>query len=262
MPALLSVPHARPLLAGELVGRRKRFLADVRLAGGQQVVAHCVNPGRMEGMVIPGAPVLVSAVDPDSKRKLRYTLELLRVGREWIGANTVIANRIVEALLREKKLVGLKSYSELRREYRYGDNSRADFWMRRGTKQTFIEVKNCHLVYADGRGYFPDSVSARASRHLEELTRVVRAGHSALVLLLVQHARANAVRPSDVHDPAFASAARAAEAAGVAFRALRVRPTPRAYVVEREIPVELVPYDTQPIVEYRQRNDAWSGSEW
>jgi sugar fermentation stimulation protein A len=216
----------------------------------------------MEGMVIPGAPVMVSEVDPDSKRKLRYTLELLRVGRDWVGANTVMANRIVEALLRQRVLDGLKRYSELRREHRYGAGSRADFWMRRGQTQTFIEVKNCHLVYPDGRGYFPDSVSARASRHLSELVQVVRAGHGALVLLLVQHPRAKAVRPSDLHDPAFAEAARAARKVGVRFRAICVRPTPAAFTVEGEIPVDLAPYDTRQAAVHRQANEAWSGSQW
>ena len=223
MPRILSLAHQRQLLPGTLLGRRKRFLADVQLADGSRVVAHCVNPGRMEGMVIPGAPVFVSRAPPGTKRKLAYTLELVRVGRSLIGANTVEANRIVEALLTQRLLSGFRRYDELRREYRYGERSRADFWVRRGTRQTFIEVKNCHLVYADKRGYFPDSVSDRATRHLEELCEVVRSGNRALVLFLVQHPSARAVRPSDVHDPTFAEAARAARRAGVQFRGLRVR---------------------------------------
>ncbi len=262
MPRILSLAHQRPLLPGTLLGRRKRFLADVQLAGGPCVVAHCVNPGRMEGMVIPGTKVYVSRAPVGTKRKLAYTLELVRVGRSLIGANTVEANRIVEALLAQRLLTGFRRYDELRREYRYGERSRADFWVRRGKRQTFIEVKNCHLVYADKRGYFPDSVSERATRHLEELSKVVRAGHRALVLFLVQHPRARAVRPSDVHDPTFAQAARAAKRAGVQFRGLRVRPTARAYIVEGSVPVDLGPYETGRIAEYRQANDAWSGSVW
>ncbi|MEZ4220311.1 MAG: DNA/RNA nuclease SfsA [Polyangiaceae bacterium] len=262
MPPILTVPHSRPLQVGTLLGRRKRFLADVRLADGRIVVAHCVNPGRMEGLVIPDAEVRVSEADPAAKRTLTHTLELVRAGKHWVGANTTFANRIVEELLRRRLIPGLVRYDELRRECRFGNGSRADFWLRTGRRQRFIEVKNCHLVYPDGRGYFPDSVSARASKHLHELSEMVQAGHDALVLFVVQHTGADAVRPSDLHDPEFARAARLARRAGVRFRALSVHPSPKGYAVQRLIPVDLRRYSLAAIEPYRAANDPYSGSAW
>lgn len=256
---MTEIRHPRPLISGTLVRRYKRFLSDVRLSGGRVVTAHCVNPGAMEGLVRPGATVWLSEVDADSKRKLRYTWELIEVDGGLVGANTLVSNRIVRALL-ETKPRGL-AHDELRAEYPYGEGSRVDFWLRRGQKEHFVEVKNCHLVYPDGRGYFPDSRSERAARHLAELSQVVRAGHRATVLFTVQRPDVRAVRPSDVHDPAFAAAARAALAAGVHFRAVRIRPTLSGYTVEGAIPVDLRPYPTRRIEGWRRDNASTSGSQ-
>jgi sugar fermentation stimulation protein A len=117
--------------------------------------------------------------------------------------------------------------------------------LRTRRRQHFIEVKNCHLVYPDGRGYFPDAVSERATHHLMELMRVVENGHRATVLFTVQHPVARSLRPSDAHDPVFAQTARQAAAAGVRFRALLIEPTLEGLVVHRTIPVDLKPYATR-----------------
>jgi len=250
--ALLKIAHAGPLVPGTLVGRRKRFFADVDLDDGTRVVAHCVNTGKMEGLLKPGARVWLSQAAPESKRKLRYTWELIELEGQLIGTNTLMANRIVRHVLEARVLPGLSRYSELRSEYRYGEGSRADFWLRSGKRQHYIEVKNCNLVYPDGAGYFPDARSERGERHLKELTEMVRAGHRATVIFSLQRADARKVRPSDVHDPGLAAAARAAAGAGVAFRAIRVRPSLRGYEVERELPVDLRPYPLEPVRHWRE----------
>ena len=123
----------------------------------------------------------------------------------------------------------------------------------------FVEVKNCHLLYPDGRGYFPDSVSARATHHLEGLIDAVKDGAAATVLFTIQRPDVRAIRPSILHDPAFAAAARAAGAAGVRFRAVTIRPTLRAYEVLREIPVELREYGTAEHERWRAEKLPWSG---
>ncbi len=256
------VPHARPLLRGTLLGREKRFLAHIRLASGERVVAHSVNPGAMEGLVRPGAPVFLSPAPEGAKRKLRYTLELVDIDGTLIGANTLISNRVVRLLLEQRRLRGFTRYTTLQPEKRYGERSRIDFWLCRGQSEHFIEVKNCHLVYPDRRGYFPDAKSERGARHLEELTQVVAQGHAATVLFTVQHPDARAVRPSDVHDPALAEAARRAARAGVKFRALRVVPSANAYLVDRVLPVDLRPYRTERIQRWRAANRPYSGSRW
>ncbi|HJK92045.1 MAG TPA: DNA/RNA nuclease SfsA [Polyangiaceae bacterium LLY-WYZ-15_(1-7)] len=258
---LLRIPHVEltgPLQTGRLVGRYDRFIAEVALDDGPRVRAHCVNPGRMEGLVRPGAKVWLSAVPPESPRKLRYTWELMEDGGRVVGTNTVVPNAIVGRLLAARVLPGLKRFAALRSEVRYGERSRADFLLE-GKTPHFVEVKNCHLVYPDGRGYFPDSVSERAAHHLEALSAEVRAGAKATVLFTVQRDDVVAVRPSELHDPRFAEAARAAKAAGVRFRAVRIRVTPEAYEVLDAIPVELRRVDVARLRPWREERLRWSG---
>jgi sugar fermentation stimulation protein A len=256
---LLTIPHRTPLLPGRLQARYERFLAYIQLDDGREVTAHCVNPGRMEGLVRPGARVWVSEAPPGSKRKLAFTWELVELDGRIIGANTVVPNTIAQRLLEARVLPGFRKHRALQRERPYGQGSRVDFWLQEGRSEHFVEVKNCHLVYPDGRGYFPDSVSARATRHLEELEAVVREGHRASVLFTVQDERARAVRPSDLHDETFARAVRQAHESGVRFRAVRVRPTVEAYVVEASIPVDVKPYRTARMHAWKTENAPYSG---
>ncbi|MEO0324698.1 MAG: DNA/RNA nuclease SfsA [Myxococcota bacterium] len=260
-PPLAFVPHPAPLVPGRLVDRYDRFIAAVRLRGGRTVRAHCVNPGRMEGLVRPGARVWLLPAPTGSKRKLAYTWELVadaevlgpRAGREAIvGANTVVPNRLVAALLAGRRWPGFRRYRGVRSEVRYGERSRVDFVVDRASGPHFLEVKNCHLVYPDGRAYFPDSVSVRASGHLAELASLARQGLRATVVFTLQRPEpVRAVRPSALHDPAFADAARAAGDAGVRFRAVQVLADARGYTLTRELPVDLKPYDLAPLAVHR-----------
>jgi sugar fermentation stimulation protein A len=244
-------PHATPLIEGRLLGRRKRFFADVELRDGKRVVAHCVNTGKMEGMLRVGARVWLSSAPPGSKRKLAYTWEMVELEGRLVGANTLMANRIVRGLLEARALRGLRRYSELKPEHPYAERSRVDFWLRIGELEHFVEVKNCHLVYPDGRAYFPDARSERGERHLSELAVIAERGQRATVLFVVQRSGARAVRPSDLHDPDLARAARAAARRGVRFRAIAAVPTLEGYRVERELPVDLAEYSLDRLRPYR-----------
>ena len=256
---LLAVPHERRLIPGRLVDRYDRFIAEIELDQlGARVRAHCVNPGRMEGLVRSGARVWVSAVPRESRRKLRYTWELVEDEGLIVGANTVAPNRIAGQILAGRHLPGLRRFRSLRSEVAYGERSRVDFLLD-GARPHYVEVKNCHLVYPDKRGYFPDSVSARATEHLERLGEQVAAGAKATVLFTVQRPDARAIRPSALHDPTFAAAAQAAGQAGVRFRAVVIRPTLRAYEVLREIPVDLSSYALEPLERWRSERLRWSG---
>lgn len=255
---LLRLEHPAPLLAGRLVARWDRFIAEVDLDDGRRVRAHCVNPGRMEGIVHPGARVWLSAAPPERKRKLKFTWELVEDEGRVVGANTLAPNRIVGELLRARLLPGLRRFRALRAEVAYGERSRADFCLE-GARRHLVEVKNCHLVYPDGRGYFPDTVSARAAHHMAALAEAVAGGAKATVLFCVQRDDVRAVRPSRLHDPAFAEAAQAARRAGVRFRAVRLRATPTAYEVLGEIPVELRRYDEAHLIPWREARAPHSG---
>lgn len=256
---LLRLPRARPLLAGVLLGRYQRFIAEVRLDDGRVVSAHCINPGQMEGLVRVGARVWLSEAPAGSKRKLAFTWELVEIDGEWVGVNTTVPNRIAEAVLAARLLHGFRGYDRLRREVVYGERSRVDLCLERGKKRHYVEVKNCHLVYPDDRGYFPDSVSARAAEHLHALMAEVARGHRATVLFTAQVARTRALRPSDAHDPVFAATARQAHAAGVRFAALRIAVTPEAYEVLGRIPVDLAPYALGRVERWREEGRRYAG---
>jgi sugar fermentation stimulation protein A len=208
----------------------------------------------MEGLTTPGSRVWISRSD-NPKRKLAYTWELAqgdeRTAHRIFGAHTATPNRLVRRLLEEGHLPWLQPFDELAAERRYGERSRIDVWLRSGERETYIEVKNCHLVYPDDRAYFPDAVSDRAARHLQELAAMVDQGHRAEVLFVCQTGPVESVRPSDVHDPRFAETARTVAAKGVRFNALAVTNTPEEIRVDGTVPVDLEPYPTQPVERFR-----------
>ncbi|HSG91964.1 MAG TPA: DNA/RNA nuclease SfsA [Pseudomonadales bacterium] len=254
----MLIPHLQPLREGRLVQRYDRFIADVEFDDGTVVHTHCVNPGRMEGLVVPGARVWVSSVPPESPRKLRWTLELMELDGRYVGANTQVPNRIAGELVRARLIPGLKRWRSVEHEVRYGEKSRIDL-MLRGAVDHLVEVKNCHLVYPDDIAYFPDSVSVRAAGHLRELAEQVKLGKKATVLFMLQRTDGHALRPSRLHDPAFADAATEAHEGGVRFLAVKVAPTPEGYRFLGMIPVDLRPHDTTPLEPYRAELDATSG---
>jgi sugar fermentation stimulation protein A len=254
----MLIPHASPLLEGRFRARYDRFIAVISIDG-TDVEAHCVNPGRMEGLIKPGSRAWVSRAPQDSKRKLRYTLELLEIDGVIIGANTIVANRLAEAAVRARLIPGMKRFRKLEREVPYGLKSRIDLLLTSGQRKHYVEVKNCHLVYPDGGAYFPDSVSTRATGHLEELGKCISAGHKASVLFVVQREDGQFVRPSALHDPKFSEAARQARAQGVGFFALQFCVRPDGFVFLQTLPVDLKPYAAAPLSAYRDSLAPFSG---
>ena len=244
------IPHPRKLRPARFLARYDRFIARVKIRG-REVDAHCVNPGRMEGLVKPGARAWVSEVDATSTRKLRYTLEMLEIDGVRTGVNTQLPNYLAEQLILARQIPGMKRYAQLRREVPYGARSRIDFLLSSPAQHHYVEVKNCHLVYPDGGAYFPDSVSTRAAGHLAELEACVAAGHRASVLFTVQRNDARFVKPSDLHDPDFAQAARAAHRAGVNFQAALFEPNERGFVFLGLLPVRLGRYNHRTLEAYR-----------
>ena len=253
------IPHAAPLTPATLLRRRDRFLADARLDNGEEVIAHCVNPGAMEGLVASGVRIWLLPAPPKAKRKLLWTWELSEHEGQLVGANTNRPNQLIKAALEARWLSPFRRWTELKPERRYGERSRVDFWMRLRGREHFLEVKNCHLVYPDRCAYFPDSVSARAAKHLEELAAVCAMGHDASVLFTIQRRDATRIRPSTLHDPTFTAAAINAAEHGVRFFAIRVIPSVEGYLLSRQIPVDLKPYDTSDHAQWRAENRTKSG---
>jgi sugar fermentation stimulation protein A len=214
----------------------------------------------MEGMVVPGARVWISD-SHNPARKVRFTWELIELDGRLMGANTALPNRLARAVLEARVLPGLSDFEELRAEVPFGRGHRVDFVLTTGDVRHHLEVKNCHLVYPDGYGYFPDSSSERASAHVNALARLVAKGVPATVLFTVQRADAVGLRPSALHDPPFARAVRAAARAGVSFRCVQLEPTLEGFYFRGELPVDVGLYDSGPLAAFSATFDATSGWE-
>lgn len=207
----------RPLIPGQLERRYKRFLADVRLDSGDTVTAHCPNPGSMLGLAEPGMRVWLSS-STDPKRKLKYTWELVELvgaeGSEYAGINTAHPNVIAAEAINEGRIPELAGYDALRREVRYGANSRVDILLEGAESRCLVEVKNVHLSRAPGLAEFPDSVTARGAKHLDELAARVAEGDRAVMLYIVQRPADRFALADDI-DPGYAVAFARAQEAGV-----------------------------------------------
>ena len=213
-----------PLIEGRLVQRYKRFLADVDLADGTRVTAHCANPGAMLGLKAAGNRVLLSPASSPT-RKLAYSWELVEAdlpgGPQWVGINTMRPNALVAEAFAAGGLAPLAGYTALKPEVRYGTASRVDFLARGpGLPPVHVEVKNCHLMRRAGLAEFPDCVAARSARHMRDLAEVVAGGGRAVVIVVVQM-QADAFDVARDLDPAFDRAFRDARSAGVETYAYR-----------------------------------------
>jgi sugar fermentation stimulation protein A len=204
-----------PLRRGQLVQRYKRFFADVVLADGTEITAHCPNPGAMLGLNAPGLPAWVSVSD-NPKRKLSHTLELVEADGGLVGINTMLPNRLVAEALEAGTIPELAGYASVRREVKYGKASRIDFLLEDPARgRCWLEVKNVHLMRTPGLAEFPDCVAARSARHLEELVDQVAAGDRAVALFVIQRMDCEAFSACADLDPAFARGLDAAATAGV-----------------------------------------------
>jgi len=183
-PLILSIDTN---LTGTLVRRYKRFLADVETPNGEVITVHCPNPGSMTGCSRPGAAVRCST-NSNPKRKLRHTLEMIRVGRSWVGLQPLHANRIAKLALEAGAIAPLRGYSEIVPEVPVPGGSRLDFRLgghSHDSRPAFVEVKS--VTMEEGRvARFPDAVTSRGKRHMETLANLARDGARAVVLFVVQ----------------------------------------------------------------------------
>ncbi len=231
----------RPLVRGTLIQRYKRFLADVRLADGSVVTASCPNTGSMMGLVAPGSVVWLSESDSPT-RKYRHTWEMVEAdlgqGPTLVGINTGHPNKLVAEAIGERRVRALAGYGELRREVNYGRNSRIDILLQCATKGLcYVEIKNVHLSRRHGLAEFPNSVTERGKKHLAEMSDMVRAGHRAVMVYLVQRSEAKKLAFARDVDPDYGLAFDQAAAAGVEAIALRCRMSTEEIVVDRAIPI-------------------------
>ena len=227
-----------PLIRGRLIKRYKRFLSDHEIDGGEVVVAHCANPGAMLGLAEPGSEVWLSPAR-NPARKLKYSWELLRVDDSLVGINTALPNGIVAEAIEGGKISELAGYGGLRREVKYGKNSRIDILLEApGKPPCYVEIKNVHLKRR-GRAEFPDSVTARGAKHLVELSDMVAQGMRAVMVYLVQREDCDGFAIAGDLDPTYAETFARARAAGVEAICYSCKLTTTSITLDRALPVHL-----------------------
>lgn len=224
------------LTRGTLVKRYKRFLADVELQDGSIVTAHCANSGSMMGLKEPGSPVYLSP-NRNPKAKLDWRWELVEAQGVLVGINTSRPNHIVEEAIREGQVEELAGYGSIRREVKYGQNSRIDLLLEEDDL-CYVEVKNVTLREGD-KALFPDAVTARGTKHLRELMDMVAEGHRAVMFYLVQRGDCSSFSAADKIDPTYASTLREAIKAGVEIVCYECKLSPEKIEVAGSLPVSL-----------------------
>lgn len=215
------------LVPATLIRRYKRFLADCRLEDGREVVAHCANPGSMMGLAEPGTRIWLEPND-DPKKKLKFGWRLVEhEDGHFTGVDTSVPNRALRAAFEARAVPGFDAYTTVRPEQQYGEGSRIDFLLQGdGVPDAYVEVKSVTLSRQNGLAEFPDSVTARGAKHLQELARMVVAGHRAVMLYLVQRTDCDRFALASDIDPGYADAYAAASGAGVETLCMGTHITP------------------------------------
>ncbi|MCD4757288.1 MAG: DNA/RNA nuclease SfsA [Arcobacteraceae bacterium] len=172
------------LTHGKLIKRYKRFLADIQLDNGETITAHVPNSGAMTSTIETGCDVWVSFHD-NPKRKLKYTLELTKLYDQYICTNTNVANKIAIEAIQNGIIKELHNYKTLKPEQKYGQNSRIDILLENENEKCYVEVKSVTLKIEDNLA-FPDSITSRGEKHLNELAQMVKDGHRAVMLYIIQ----------------------------------------------------------------------------
>ena len=203
------------LIASKFQKRYKRFFADVE-SKGKILISHCANSGSMLGLLDKNNPAWVSPSD-NVKRKLKYTLEIINDGKSNVGVNTHFANQIIAEALTNKKIKELKIYNNFIPEVKYGKNSRFDFQLINKNTKAFLEVKSVTLSRNKGIGEFPDAVTSRGLKHLNELKDAIEHGYKSYLIYLVQREDCNFFQIAKDIDPDYYKAFIDAKKNGVKF---------------------------------------------
>ncbi len=217
-----------------LIKRYKRFLADVRTEDGKEFTVHCPNSGSMRGCSTPGSKVMLST-SPNLKRKYPQTLEMIAEGDTWIGVNTMLTNGIVAEAIMAGQIEELQNIDTLTREVCTSKSSRLDLLLERGTEKIYVEIKNCSLV-EDGWATFPDAVTVRGTKHLNELARLVTEGHKGIIFFCVQRKDASRFRPAAHIDPVYAKTLLDVSKKGVQILVYQAEVHPEFIRIQKSIP--------------------------
>ena len=225
----------KSLIKGKLVKRYKRFFTDIKL-NQETIVAHCPNTGSMMGLLDEGNEVFVSKND-DPKRKLKYTLEIIKVKKNLVGVNTHFANKIAFHGLSNNLIKEVKNSNNIKPEVFFDKETRFDFLVEKDNQKTFVEVKNVTLSRKDKLAEFPDAVTSRGSKHLKTLIEATKKGYKTYLLFLVQIQGVTDFKIAKDIDKEYYENYKLAKKAGVKFLAYRCKISSKEIKIEKKIKI-------------------------
>lgn len=226
------------LTPGILLKRYKRFLADIKHEDGSTLTAHCPNTGSMRSCSTPGSRVYLSFSD-SPKRKYPYTLEMVEDNNHWVGVNTALTNSLVKEALEKNQIKEFADLTVIKPEVRVGPNCRLDFQVQDANNvTTYIEVKNCSLALRNC-AMFPDTVTARGTKHLSELKKFAKSNKKSCIFFLVQRMDATSFSPADHIDEVYGKTLREAIEAGVQILVYQAEVSPRGITIVGSLPFVL-----------------------
>ena len=217
------------LIKGKLLKRYKRFFADIKV-NNKIITAHCPNTGSMKGLLDEGNEVLVTKHN-DPKRKLKFTLEIIKAKKRYVGVNTHRANKIVNHGLEKKLISEFKTIKNIKPEFKFSDDTRFDFLC----DNYLIEVKNVTLFRENDIAEFPDAVTSRGTKHLNMLIKSIKKGYKPYVLFLTQIQNINNFRIAKDIDDIYFENYKKAKKAGVKFLAYRCKLSSKEIKIEKKI---------------------------
>ena len=219
------------LIKGKLIKRYKRFFVDIKV-NNSKITAHCPNTGSMMGLLDPGNIVYLSK-NNDPKRKLKFTLEMIKSQNKLVGVNTHRANKIVNHALENKLFNEFKNIKKIKSEFKYSKDTRFDFLC----DKYIIEVKNVTLFRSQDTAEFPDSVTSRGSKHIIRLVGSVKKGYKPYVLFLTQIESINNFKIAKDIDPEYYKNYLFAKKSGVNFLAYKCKLNDKEIKVEEKIKI-------------------------
>ncbi|MDB2527587.1 DNA/RNA nuclease SfsA [Candidatus Pelagibacter bacterium] len=225
----------KSLIKGKLVKRYKRFFADIKL-NEETIIAHCPNTGSMMGLLDEENEVFVSKND-DPKRKLKYTLEIIKVKKNLVGVNTHFANKIAFHGLSNNLIKEVKNNNNIKPEVFFDKETRFDFLVEKDNQKTFVEVKNVTLSRKDKLAEFPDAVTSRGSKHLKTLIEATKKGYKTYLLFLVQIQGVTDFKIAKDIDKEYYENYKLAKKAGVKFLAYRCKISSKEIKIEKKIKI-------------------------
>ena len=225
----------KSLIKGKLIKRYKRFFVDVRI-NKEIITAHCPNTGSMKGLLDMDNEVFISKND-NPKRKLKYTLEIIKVKRNLVGVNTHFANKIAYHGLSNNLIKEVVNNDTIKPEVYFNKETRFDFFIEKKKKKIFVEVKNVTLFRDLKVAEFPDSITSRGSKHLKTLIEAKEKGYEAYLLFLVQIQGVESFKIAKDIDQEYYQNYLVAKKAGVRFLAYRCKISSKAIIVEKKIKI-------------------------